>query len=111
MALPVLALPVVAGVLVSVAKPIVQIVLRLVGFGLIAYVGFDLAFDQLKILVETYYSGLPSALLQLLDLMGVDSALQNIFATTAGLIAWKTLTNVVTPTWLKPGTGTITKEF
>lgn len=111
MPLPVLTLPVIFGVLVSVAKPIVAVVIRMLGFGLVAYVGFDLAIDQLKSVVYQNYSGLPVATLQLLDLMGVSSALQNLFTTMAGIIAWKSITNVVNPVWRKPGNGSITREF
>lgn len=111
MALPVLAIPVLIGVVVAAAKPIVGLVIRMIGFGLVAYVGFELAFDQLQQIVESKYSGLPSALLQLFDLMGIDSALQNLFTTMTGIAAYKAFTSVVNPTWSKPGTGSITKEF
>lgn len=111
MPLPVIALPALGAFLVAMAKPILQQLLRLIGFGLVAYVGFDLAFQELEDYVMQHYQGFPVVALQIMTLAGVDSALQNIFATVTGLVAWKSLTTVVNPTWLKPGTTTIIKDF
>lgn len=111
MALPALGIPVAVGILVSAAKPIVSNIIRMIGFGLVAYIGFDLAFDELQTIIESNYSGLPTYLIQLMDLMGVDSALQNLFTTMAGIVAFKSVTSAVVPTWTKPGTTSIGKDF
>lgn len=78
--------------LIGIIPTLTKSVLKAVGVGFVTYAGFELLFSTLQGIVDSNYNGLPPAMLQLLNLVGADSAIGMLFGTMAGIAAYKALT-------------------
>ena len=76
------------------------------GFGVMTFVGFNEILDRLMKAVITHFGSLPADIVQLLGLMGFDTALNIVFSamvtllTLKGLRATGSMSHIV---WRKPG--------
>lgn len=112
MPLPFLALPAFFAAMAAVAVPILVQVVTMIGFGLITYTGVTLALDQLESILISHLNSLPTDVLQIIFLAGADSAVGILFGAASSVAGWRVATKAnVVPTWIAPGTGTITKGF
>jgi len=99
-------------ILMSLVGPLVGYAIKALGIGLVSYVGFSVVLDQAEDYIYSAYDGLFPSMLQLMDLMGVHSALKILLSTAASCIAYKSMAASVGIAWKKPGApGGFTKTF
>ena len=112
MPLPLLTLPAFFAAMAAVAVPILVQVVVMIGFGLVTYTGVTLALAEMQSIIVTHLNSLPTDVLQIIFLAGVDSAIGILFGAASALAGWRVATKAnVVPTWTAPGTTTITKGF
>jgi hypothetical protein len=91
----------------SLIGPLVGYVIKALGIGLVTYVGLTVVFDQVESLILSQYQGLPASILQMLNLMGVHSALKIILSTLAACVGYKALISSTGLVWKKPGSAPV----
>jgi len=75
------------GGLASIVGPLAARVLLALGFGMVTYVGADLAIDALKLSAENSLSSLPAVLINFAGLLKVDVALNIIVGAVTARLA------------------------
>lgn len=92
--------------LTFMAPGIVSTVLKLLGIGLVSFLGFYTALDQTKDFLFSRFDNLPSDLFQILSLMKVNVGLSMMFAAMSIALTIKVTTRAAsTVVWRKPGSG------
>lgn len=91
------------GIVVSVIPYIVKMVLRAIGFGLIAFTGLTLVLDQAETFLFDKFNGLPTALYSIIAMAGFPMGMKILFTAFAVVIAIKTAYKPLHPVWRKPG--------
>lgn len=66
--------------LITVVGPLIQEIFRILGVGIVTYVGTDLIIDQLEAKVVTMMSEAPASVLQILSMAGIDEAMSIILS-------------------------------
>jgi len=72
--------------LAAALPAIVWKILKILGIGIIAYAGIDVALDALETWIISSFSGLPVIVITVLQKTGIDKAIQVIFATYAAVL-------------------------
>lgn len=88
-----------------IAPGLLSAVLKLLGIGLVTFVGFLGTITFLKNFLLDRYSGIPTDLLQILSLMKVDVGMSLLFAAMSIAMTIKMTTKATTMVWRKPGSG------
>lgn len=83
------------------APSVVGTVIKLLGIGLISYVGFDLVISNLSDFLFEGFNSLPIDLLQILKLMRVDTGLNILFAAMSVSISIKLFFSSTKMVWRK----------
>jgi hypothetical protein len=65
--------------------------LALFGIGMLGFTGLDLAIDAIQAHIIGTYDGLPSDLLQMLNIMGLLTGIKILFGAMSGVISLKLL--------------------
>lgn len=78
MALPTLLGPALLLFLTVILPPLIWATLRTIGMGLVSYIGLDITMTNLRDYIFTTYSGLPSELISIMGIAGVDIAIKII---------------------------------
>lgn len=94
---------VIAAFVMSLIGPLVGYVIKALGIGLVTYVGLDLVFDQIESYILSQYSGLPVTTVQVLNLLGIHSAIKIILSTLSACVAYRALIASTGLVWKKPG--------
>jgi hypothetical protein len=78
--------------ILSILPSITLSLFKAIGLGFVTYAGFSLLWSQIESYVYARYNGLPTVLLQIMDLCGIDSALGILFSAVGSVVAYKALT-------------------
>jgi hypothetical protein len=100
----------IAGFVMALIGPLVGYVIKALGIGLVTYVGLDLVFDQVESYIFSQYAGLPVAIVQILNLLGIHSGIKIILSTLSACVGYKALINSTGLVWKKPGSPPV-KSF
>lgn len=84
---------------------ILGVVIKLLGIGVVSFIGFNVVITGIKAFVVSRYQGIPSDLLQILSLMKVDTGIALVFAAMSIALTIKMTTKATTVVWRKPGSG------
>jgi len=101
---------VIAGFVMSLIGPLVGYVIKALGIGLVTYAGLDFVFDQIESFIFSRYNGLPTTIVQILNLLGVHSAMKIILSSLSTCVAYKALIGSTGLYWKKPGSAPV-KSF
>src|SRR5690554_1237886 len=93
----------IAGFVMALIGPLVGYVIKALGIGLVTYVGLDLVFDQVESFILSQYAGMPVAIVQVLNLLGIHSGIKIILSTLSACVAYKALINSTGMVWKKSG--------
>jgi hypothetical protein len=91
----------------SLIGPLVGYVVKALGIGLVTYLGLELVFGMIETYIFTQYSGLPVTIVQILNLLGIHSAMKIILSTLSACVAYKSLIASTGMVWKKPGSAPV----
>jgi hypothetical protein len=91
----------------SLIGPLVGYVVKALGIGLVTYLGLELVFDMIETYILIQYSGLPVTTVQILNLLGIHSAIKIILSTLSACVAYKALISSTGMVWKKPGSAPV----
>lgn len=79
--------------LAAAVGPLAIRALVAIGFGVVSFTGVQSAFSALTSYAQTYWAGMPAAVLQLATICGVHTALGLVFGAMVGRLAVWTVMN------------------
>lgn len=97
-------------VFVTFGLPVVWIILRGLGFGLVTYGGLSLFTDYIGDKIQENFDGMPSAMYQMISLLGIPTAVNILLSTFTAVIVIKGLMTAggvarKKPVWNAPSGG------
>ena len=98
------------GVFMTFGLPLVWIILRGLGFGLVTYGGLNLLTDYLGDKIQENFDGMPSAMYQMISLLGIPTAVNIVFSALAAIFVIKGMLTAAgspksKPVWNAPTGG------
>lgn len=97
-------------VFMTFALPVVWIVLRGLGFGLVTYGGLSLLTDYLGDKIQENFDGMPTAMYQMISLLGIPTAVNIMLSVLTAIVVIKGLMSASgtprkKPVWNAPTGG------
>lgn len=80
-------------------------IIKLLGIGVISYVGIDIAIDGLSEFLINKLNGLPSDMLQIFLIMKIDAGFKIVFTAMTIAISFKLMHQSTRLIWNKPGSS------
>jgi hypothetical protein len=98
---------IIIALLTSLTGPLIQLIFKAVGVGIVSYIGFGLVVDVIEGYIVDAFDGWPTVVVQLLNLAGLDSAIKILLGALAGCASYKALVNSTGIAWKKPGSPSV----